>query len=79
MTEWRASREQSRLVRSAVIESVQILPKTSMVGIIRDRVGARRDRNIGVVAAGRRQLEYVFYALRDQHVRALEHPRAGAA
>jgi ribosomal 50S subunit-associated protein YjgA (DUF615 family) len=25
-----------------------------------------------VVAAGRRQLEYVFYALRDHHVRALD-------
>ena len=66
-------------VRWAVIESVQILPKTATVGVIRDRVGARRGRNIGVVAAGRRQLEYVFYALRDHHVRALEHPRAGAA
>jgi hypothetical protein len=30
--------------------------------------------NIGVVAAGRRQLDYVFYALRDHHVRALNHP-----
>ncbi len=75
----RVTKQGSRLVRPAVIESVQVLPKTTAVGTIRDRVGARRGRNIGVVAAGRRQLEYVFYALRDHHVRALEHPRASAA
>jgi transposase len=75
----RITKQGSRLVRWAVIESVQILPKTAAVGIIRDRVGARRGRNIGVVAAARRQLEYVFYALRDHHVRALEHPHLGAA
>jgi hypothetical protein len=56
-----------------------MLPRTTTVGIIRDRVGARRGRNIGVVAAGRRQLEYVFYALRDHRVRALEHTKASAA
>lgn len=61
----------SRLVRWAVIESVQVLPKTSHVGRIRDRIGAKGGRNIGIVAAARRQLEYVFNALRDGHVRAL--------
>ena len=39
-------------------------------------MAARRGRNIGVVAAARRQLEYVEDALRDHHVRAL-HTRAG--
>src|SRR5664280_1265751 len=43
------------------------------VGVLRERVADRRGRNIGSVAAGRRQLELVFYALRDGHVRALEH------
>ena len=57
--------------------SVQILPKTSHVGAIRDQVAARRGRTIGVVAAARRQLEYVYYALRDHHVRAL-HTQAAA-
>jgi transposase len=75
----RITKQGSRLVRWAVIESVQMLPRTTTVGIIRDRVGARRGRNIGVVAAGRRQLEYVFYALRDHRVRALEHTKASAA
>ena len=50
----RITKQGSRLVRWAAIESVQILPKTSAVGRIRDRVGDRRGRNIGVVAAARR-------------------------
>ncbi|WP_405072301.1 hypothetical protein OG558_23780 [Kribbella sp. NBC_01510] len=54
-----------------VVESVQILPATTVVGQFRDQVAARRGHNIGVVAAARRQLEYVFCALRDHHVRAL--------
>jgi transposase len=74
----RITKQGSRLVRWAAVESVQILPKTTVVGQVRDRVGARRGHNIGVVAAARRQLEYVFYALRDHHVRAAlrPHPRA---
>jgi transposase len=67
----RITKQGSRLVRWAAVESVQILPKTTVVGHIRHTVGARRGRNIGVVAAARRQLEYVFYALRDHHVRAV--------
>jgi transposase len=74
----RITKQGSRLVRWAAVESVQILPKTSQVGAIRDRVGQRRGRNIGVVAAARQQLEYVFYALRDHHVRALHRPQAAA-
>ena len=65
------TKQGSRLVRWAAVESVQILPKTSKVGRVRDRIGAHRGRNIGVVAAARQQLEYVYYALRDHHVRAL--------
>ena len=68
----------SRLVRWAAVESVQILPKTTAVGQIRDRVAARRGRNIGVVVAARRQLEYVFYAAGDHHVRAVDTSRAAA-
>ena len=75
----RITKQGSRLVRWAVVESVQILPKTSVVGQIRDRVAERRGRNIGVVAAARRQLEYVYYALRDGHVRALRAPARGVS
>jgi transposase len=74
----RITKQGSRLVRWAAVESVQILPKTTRVGAIRDRVGQRRGRNIGVVAAARQQIEYVFYALRDHHVRALHRPQAAA-
>jgi transposase len=74
----RITKQGSRLLRWAAVESVQILPKTSHVGQIRERVAARRGRNIGVVAAARRQLEYVYYALRDHHVRALRTPPAAA-
>lgn len=70
------TKQGSRLVRWAAVESVQILPKTTPVGQIRDRVAERRGRNIGVVAAARRQLEYVYYAMRDHHVRALHTPTA---
>jgi len=73
----RITKQGSRLVRWAAVESVQVLPATTRVGGIRDRVAARRGRNVGAVAAARRQLEYVFYALRDGHVRALQ-PRAAA-
>jgi transposase len=78
----RITKQGSRLIRWAVVESVQVLPDTTMIGRFRDRVAARRGHNIGVVAAARRQLEYVFYALRDHHVRALEkntHQPAAAA
>ena len=71
----RITKQGSRLVRWAAVESVQILPASTKVGGIRDRVGERRGRNIGAVAAARRQLEYVFYALRDHHVRALHPPQ----
>ncbi|WP_432877186.1 IS110 family transposase [Kribbella sp. CA-245084] len=68
----RITKQGARLVRWAVAESVQILPDTTRVGQFRGRVAARCGHNIGIVAAARRQLEYVFYALRDHHVRALD-------
>jgi transposase len=69
----RITKQGSRLVRWAAIESVKTVSKASEVGVLRERVADRRGRNIGSVAAARRQLELVFYALRDGHVRALEH------
>jgi hypothetical protein len=66
-------------VRWAAIESVKILPAASRIGAIRDKVAHRRgNRNIGAVAAARRQLELVFYGLRDHHVRALHRARRAA-
>jgi transposase len=74
----RITKQGSRLVRWAAVESVQILPGHTKVGAVRERVAARRGRNIGVVAAARVQVELVYYALRDHHVRALHRPRAAA-
>ena len=72
------TKQGSRLVRWAAIESVKILPKTGLIGALRERVAQRRgNRNIGAVAAARKQLELVYYGLRDHHVRALHRsPRA---
>ncbi|HEY3529789.1 MAG TPA: IS110 family transposase [Nocardioides sp.] len=67
----RITKQGSRLVRWAAVESVQILPGHTRIGGMRNRVAARRGRNIGVVAAARAQIELVYYALRDHHVRAL--------
>ncbi len=75
----RITKQGSRLVRWAAIESVQILPETSRSARSGTGSADRRGRNIGVVAAARRQLEFVFYALRDHHVRALHRPPRVAA
>ena len=74
----RITKQGSRLVRWAAIESVKTVPKGSVVGVLRERVADHRGRNIGSVAAARRQLELVYYALRDGHVRALEQPPEAA-
>jgi transposase len=74
----RITKQGSRLVRWAAVESVQILPAHTKIGGVRDRVAARRGRNIGVVAAARAQIELVYYALRDHHVRAIHPPQAAA-
>lgn len=80
----RITKQGSRAVRWAAIESVKVLPKHTKIGAIRERVAASHGgpkdsaRNVAAVAAARHQLEFVFYALRDHHVRALGHhpPRA---
>ena len=69
----RITKQGSRLVRWAAIESVKQLGPRTGVGPLRERVAERRGRNIGSVAAARRQVEHVYYALRDGHVRALTH------
>jgi len=78
----RITKQGSRLVRWAAVESVQRLSAAHTVGAFRDRIAAKRGRNIGVVAAARKQIGHVYYALRDHHVRGLEHhqhPKARAA
>jgi hypothetical protein len=56
-----------------------MLPDTSYIGAVREKVAHRRgNRNIGAVAAARKQLQLVFYGLRDHEVRALRHGFRGA-
>ena len=52
-------------MRWAAVEAVQRVPAHTRLGQLRDRVAARRGRNIGVVAAARELTELVFYGLRD--------------
>jgi hypothetical protein len=63
------------------VESVKALRPTTVIGAYKKQVADRRGKNIGTVAAARKQTEFVFYALRDHHVRALHRarPPAGAA
>jgi transposase len=67
----RITKQGSKLVRWAAVESVKRVGPHTGVGPLRERVADRRGRNIGTVAAARRQVEHVYYALRDGHVRAL--------
>jgi transposase len=67
----RITKQGSRLVRWAAVEAVQRVPADTRLGQVRDRVGERRGRNIGVVAAARELITLVFYGLRDHHIRCL--------
>lgn len=67
----RITKQGSRLVRWAAVEAVQRVDAQTRLGQVRDRVGARRGRNIGVVAAARELIVLVFYGLRDHHIRCL--------
>jgi hypothetical protein len=69
----------SRLVRWAAVEAVQRVPAHTRVGQVRDRVAARRGRNIGVVAAARELSTLVFYGLRDGRIRCLGLPAPAAS
>jgi transposase len=70
------TKQGSRLVRWAAVEAVQRVGATTRLGQVRDRVAARRGRNIGVVAAARELTELVFYGLRDGRLRCLTPPAA---
>ena len=54
------------------MEAVQRISKHHRLGQLRDRVSARRGRNIGKVAAARELLTLIYYGLRDGHIRALQ-------
>ena len=70
----RITKQGSRLVRWAAVEAVQRVGAHTHTGAVRERVAARRGRNIGAVAAARKLLELVYYGLRDGHIRRLTPP-----
>jgi transposase len=73
------TKQGSRLLRWALIEAVQRIPRDSVTGAIKDAIIARRGkeaRNIAKVAAARRLLTLIFYGLRDGQIRCLAQPPA---
>ena len=77
----RITKQGCRLVRWAAVEAVQRVPAHTRFGQVRDRVAARRGRNIGIDAAARELVGLVFYGLRDHHIRCLtaRHTSHGAS
>ena len=65
-----------KAVRWAAIEAVQRHPTTAKIAADKQRIEARRGRNIAKVAAARKLLTLVYYGLRDGHIRALDRTRA---
>ena len=68
------TKQGSPILRWALIEAVQRVPKTSVIGQVKAAIIARRGaqaRNIAKVAAARQLLTLVFYGLRDGHIRCL--------
>ena len=62
------------MLRWAVIEAIQRVPRDSVIGSAREAIITRRGkdaRNIAKVAAARRLLTLIFYGLRDGQIRCL--------
>jgi transposase len=72
------TKQGSKLVRWAAVEAIQRQPAGTKISVDRQRIEARRGRNIAKVAAARKLLTLVYYGLRDGHIRALTHQKAAA-
>jgi hypothetical protein len=68
------TKQGSRLVRWAAVEAVGRQRGNTAIAATHHRVGERRGRGIGRVAAARKLLTLVYYGLRDGHVRCLARP-----
>jgi transposase len=64
------TKQGSRLARWAAVEAAQRLPSGSKFASDFERIAARRGRKIARVAIARQIVTYVYYGLRDGHVRA---------
>ncbi len=81
VTRGHVTKQGSRMLRWAVIEAVQRIPRDSVIGTVKDAIIARREkeaRNIAKVAAARRLLTLLFYGLRDGRIRCLPQAPAGS-
>jgi transposase len=67
----RITRQGSRLLRWAAVEAVSGAARDPQIASVKARVGARRGRNVGRVAAARHLLTLVCYGLRDGEIRCL--------
>jgi transposase len=65
------TKQGSRLLRWAAVEAVSGAVRDPQIAAIKHRVGTRRGRNIGRVAAARHLLTLVYYGLRDGEIRCL--------
>jgi transposase len=68
------TKQGSRLLRWALIEAIQRVPRDSVIGTVKDAIITRRGKqakNIAKVAAARRLLTLIFYGLRDGQIRCL--------
>ena len=77
VTRGHVTKQGSRMLRWAVIEAVQRVPRDSVIGAVKNDIIARRGkeaRNIAKVAAARRLLTLVFYGMRDGQIRCLATP-----
>jgi transposase len=77
VTRGHVTKQGSRVLRWALIEAIQRVPRDSVTGSAKEAIIARRGnqaRNIAKVAAARRLLTLVFYGLRDGQIRCLSAP-----
>ena len=65
------TKQGSRLLRWAAVEAVSGAVRDPRIARVKARVGERRGRNIGRVAAARHLLTLVYYGLRDGEIRCL--------
>jgi transposase len=70
------TKQGSRLLRWAAVEAVSGAVRDPQIASVKARVGERRGRNIGRVAAARHLLTLVYYGLRDGEIRCLAHDPA---
>jgi len=74
VTRGHVTKQGSRMLRWALIEAIQRVPRDSVIGSVKEAIIGRRGkeaRNIAKVAAARRLVTLVFYGLRDGQIRCL--------